>query len=152
MPTLACNIVDMYVFRAGARGAEFLQLRRAGATMRGTWQPIMGHVEPGESAVACAARETREEAGLDVRGPECAGFWALESVHPFYLPTKDVIMLSPRFAARVNEGWTPTLNHEHDASRWVSEGEIGASFMWPGQRAACREIIDLVLTGVLRTL
>lgn len=152
MPRVECNIVDIYLFRTTARGAEFLQLRRAGATMHGTWQPVMGHIEPGETAPACAAREAREETGLDVRGPECEGFWALESVHPFYLPTKDVIMLSPRFAARVSEGWTPTLNHEHDAWRWISAAEIDTSFMWPGQRAACREVIELVLAGALRPL
>ena len=45
-----------------ARGEILLQLRRDTAT----WAPPSGGVEPGETVAECAAREVREEAGIDV--------------------------------------------------------------------------------------
>jgi len=141
----------MYVFRIveadDHAGVEFLQLRRTRAPMRGSWQPIMGRMLPGEPPLACAIRETREEVGLDIRGGECFACWALEQVHPFLLPDEWVIVMSPRFAARVSLCWSPLLNEEHDAHRWVAAGEVGEKFFWPGQRACCREVIEDIVLG-----
>lgn len=36
--------------------------------MKGTWQFPGGHLEMGESLIACAERETLEETGLKVKG------------------------------------------------------------------------------------
>lgn len=143
------DIVDVYIFRVAREGdsksAEFLQLLRAGAPLEATWQPVMGHVEKGESAVACARRELEEEVGLRAGNPAWLGFWALEQVHPFYLARIDSIVMSPRLAARVDFGWTPTLNSEHSAHRWVLAADVGALFMWPGQKRACAEVLDEIL-------
>jgi 8-oxo-dGTP pyrophosphatase MutT (NUDIX family) len=150
-PVVRADIVDVYVFRraAGMRPArvEFLQLRRVadGTNLGATWQPIMGHVEPGETAVAAAMRELDEEAGLDERNAALLGVWALEQVHPYFLADKDCIMLSPRFAAEVTPGWEPILNNEHDAHRWVGAEEAREAMMWPGQAAACEEIVGWLL-------
>ncbi|MFZ4576319.1 MAG: NUDIX domain-containing protein [Phycisphaerales bacterium] len=152
MPTIRTDIIDAYLFRESAGTVEFLQLRRTEQPLAGTWQPVMGHLEASETAVNAAVREIAEETGLDVRGPDCTGFWALESVHPFFLPAADAIVLSPCFAARVTAAWSPTLDREHDRLRWISEAEIDKGFMWPGQRNACREVLTLALTGVLTRL
>jgi hypothetical protein len=53
--------------------------------------------------------------------------------------------MSPRFAGRVDGAWTPTLNHEHSAYRWVSIDGVDGSFVWPGQHAAIAEIRGHVL-------
>ena len=120
---------------------RFLHLLRAGAPLDKTWQPVMGHANAGETSVVCAWREMDEELGLRRDDPMILGMWALEQVHPFYIAAIDTVVMSPRFCCEVRSGWAPTLNHEHTAHRWVREQDVDASFMWPGQKACCREII-----------
>ncbi|MDX2132031.1 MAG: NUDIX domain-containing protein [Planctomycetota bacterium] len=153
-PRLRTDLVDVYVFRRpDGRAPEFLQLRRARPPMHGTWQPVMGHVEPGESAPHAALRELQEETGLSRTSPALRGFWALESVHPFYLAGRDEIVLSPRFAVEVDPAWKPDLTrdpahpHEpaHDDARWTASAD---AFIWPGQRACIAEIYALILPEV----
>lgn len=138
-PVVRTDIVDVYLFRdAGAAGGiELLQLLRVGEPLGGTWQPIMGHIEPGEAAPATALRELREEVGLEKDDPSVLGIWALEQVHPFYLAALDCIVMSPRFGVLVRSGWEPVLNAEHSAFRWTARDE---DFMWPGQRGSIEEI------------
>lgn len=150
-PVIRADVVDVYVFRRAPQGVEFLQLRRAREPLAATWHPVMGHVEPGETGPACAAREAREEIGLDVRSSACLGFWALEQVHPFYVHQIDAVVLSPRFVCEVAGGWEPSLNDEHDASRWVSERDADGAFLWPGQRATLREILRDVVPPAAAT-
>jgi 8-oxo-dGTP pyrophosphatase MutT (NUDIX family) len=136
------DIVDVYIFRICDGGVvEFLQLRRTRDPMRGAWHPVMGHMQAGESAIDCARREVGEEVGLDARAPEALGSWQLEQVRPFFLAEADAIVLSPRLALRVTADWTPRLNDEHDAARWVAIDRVDESFCWPGQRECCREIV-----------
>ncbi len=55
-----------YVYLLDAAGRVLLQ-RRAGTGFRdGHWAGLAGHVEDGESVLAAAVREAREEAGVDV--------------------------------------------------------------------------------------
>jgi len=141
------DIVDVFIFRR-RRGAdstlEFLQLLRTAEPMGGTWHPVMGHIEAGETATDCAVRELREEVGLSLSDASLLRLFALEQVHPYFIPQINTIVLSPRFAAEVDANWSPTLNDEHSAVRWIAVSDVPAHFMWPGQIAACREIIDLV--------
>ena len=143
---IRADVVDVYVFArepdaAGMEEVRFLQLLRSGAPLDGTWQPVMGHVHAGETSAQCALREMREEIGLDAGDASLLGFWALEQVHPFYISAIDTVVMSPRFCAEVRAGWAPALNEEHTAHRWVHETEIDRDFMWPGQKACCREIV-----------
>ncbi len=149
MTSIRCDLIDVYVFRRRAGSAEFLQLRRTHPPLAGSWQPVMGHTEPGEPAAACAVRELHEETGLKPgqAGPPLLGLWALEEVHPYFVAALDAVMLSPRFAAEVSEGWEPVLNGEHDAARWVAQGEVEQAFMWPGQRGACAEVVREIIAG-----
>ena len=141
-PVVRTDIIEVYLFQgAPGSGLAVLQLRRATAPMVGDWHPVMGHIEPGEAAVECARRELGEEVGLGAGDPAWVGFWQLEQVHPYYLAAVEAVVLSPRFAVEVRPGWEPTLNHEHDGSRWISEESVEVEFVWPGQRAALREII-----------
>lgn len=144
-PRIRADVIDVYVFRItrAGRGAavEFLQLLRATPPLEGTWHPVMGHIEQGENAVNAARRELREELGL--APPSLLDLFALEQVHPFYLPALDAIVCSPRFAARVGPRWRPRLNAEHSRHRWVNARSAPARFMWPGQRAAIAEVLDI---------
>ncbi len=152
-PRVRSDVVDVYVVKRGGaragRGAwRALQVRRAKDPLRGMWQPVMGHIEAGETALQAGARELREEVGLC--GPGAArgvllGAWALEQVHPFYLAAIDCIVLSPRLLVHVAHDWEPALNAEHDAARWVPLARAERWFMWPGQAAALREAQRYVL-------
>jgi 8-oxo-dGTP pyrophosphatase MutT (NUDIX family) len=163
MPHIRADIIDVYVFRrwptesAGRIEpyAEFLQIYRADGSVANTWQPVMGHIEKNETALAAAIRELSQEVGLS-KGPGLLGMWALEQVHPFFIAAEDAIVLSPRFAAEVAPAWEPRLNGEHSAHRWIAGHQAARYFMWPGQIGAIKEVLELVakpgsvLDGVLR--
>ncbi len=144
MPTIRTNLVDAYLFRRveGNAHPELLLLRRAGEPLAGTWQPVMGHIERGETAVDCMWRELAEE--TDLARADAVGAWALEQVHPFFLAERDEIVMSPRFAVEVPPGWEPILNNEHDAALWVSARDTRQRFLWPGQHAAIAELLDML--------
>lgn len=48
------------------RGDAVLMLRKARGHQKGIWNGLGGKAEPGEMPEACAVREVREEAGLEV--------------------------------------------------------------------------------------
>ncbi|HEX9708613.1 MAG TPA: NUDIX domain-containing protein, partial [Candidatus Thermoplasmatota archaeon] len=102
-PSIRTDIVDVYVFRlpkravpatAAPRAArpEFLQVHRATGALSGTWQPVMGHVRDGETAVEAALRELGEEAGYAL-GRGLRALWQLESPNTYFLASHDCMML-----------------------------------------------------------
>ncbi|MEM1186027.1 MAG: NUDIX domain-containing protein [Planctomycetota bacterium] len=148
-PRLRTDIVDAYVFRRVLPSGEpprvqiqILQLLRAKGPMPATWQPVMGHVEAGERATDTLWREVNEELGLGARNVLDA--WALEQVHPFFIAELDAIVLSPRFAIEVTPSFEPTINDEHDDFRWIPMDRAMREALWPGQRAALRELARML--------
>ena len=163
-PCIRADVVDVYIARPAKQAAhaddgetarsgpglteiDLLQLQRTKAPLLGTWQPVMGHIEHGETAVQAAIREMQEEVGLTTSHPMFDGLWALEQVHPFYISQIDSFVLSPRFVVLVMRTWEPTLNSEHGAARWVNRRGAEAHFMWPGQYASIAELAALLDPG-----
>ena len=136
-PRLRTDIVEVFVVRAH----ELLLLRRAKEPMLGTWQPVLGHVEAGETAEQAARRELEEETGLG-EGGGLASLRALERVHPYFLPERDAVVLSPRFVALAEKGWEPALCAENDASKWVATRDAACELCWPSQRASFSEAVS----------
>ena len=140
---LRYDMIDCYVVRPTGDGThEFLQMHRPpGAFMGGTWQTIHGKIKDGETAWQAALRELREETGLTPRE-----FYQLDTLNVFYMAAGDTIWHCPGFCAVVDADASITLNHEHDAVRWVPRRGVDRDFMWPGERQAlvelCREILD----------
>jgi 8-oxo-dGTP pyrophosphatase MutT (NUDIX family) len=105
-PFASCVVV----WREGARGREFLVLHRAhfGPAYAGdwAWTPPAGARQPGEAPDAAAARELREETGLELA---CT---RIESSNP------DVA----HYVAEAPDDAAVTLDAEHDAYRWLPLG------------------------------
>ncbi len=132
-------IVDVYVLRMRGPEPEVLALRRApGDRSPGTWETVHGYVEEGETPVAAALRELREETGL---GP--LSFYNLSRVETFYLHRTDVIALIPAFCAVVPAGAAVALSAEHDRSEWLAPGEAARRFTWPREKRALEDAIAL---------
>lgn len=148
-PTVRSDIVDAYIFRRRAHDhanpIEFLQLQRANDPMRHTWQPVMGHIEPDETALITALREVEEETALARTSDGFIALWALERIAPYFLAESNCIVLSPRFAIEAAPTWEPTLNDEHSAHRWIAypthdDHPTASHFVWPSQASAIEEI------------
>ncbi len=140
-PRVRTDIVDVYIVRE----RRLLLIRRAREPMRGQWHPLMGHVEAGERAMDTALRELHEEIGL--LPTHIDAWFQLEQTFPFFLADRDEIFLSPRFVVLASASFEPTLNDEHDAHRWVDVERAEAELLWPGQRAALRELLCCILPG-----
>jgi dATP pyrophosphohydrolase len=142
VPTLQSHIVDVYVFRRVAGGVELLLLRRRpGSRVGETWQAVHGKIEAGETAWRAALREMREETGL-----RPLRFWQLEHVNTLYVAESDRILLCPGFVAEVDPSAAVVLSHEHSEMRWESPERALEILLWPGQRAAVRELMDAIVT------
>ncbi len=147
-PIVRTDIVDVHIICRDAQGGvSFLQLERGSDPYLGTWHPVMGHVEAGESSLEAAARELNEETGLTPDDDAFLGMWQLEQVHPFFIAALDQIVMSPRFVVEVADGWMPALTDENTAARWVGSDRIEAVCVWPGQVLVCREILEWIVPG-----
>lgn len=107
-------------------GDRILLVQRANKT---GWGIPGGKIERGETAEEAARRETEEETRYRYRG-----FLILRTLHRYY---------SIRFATyvgRVDEMFTPVLDREHTAFKWVTVAEAVLMDLHPGLR--------LTLTGV----
>lgn len=145
MTDIRADLVHVFIFRRTADDPEFLQLLRTNKPAAATWQPVMGSIQKGETAVEAAWREVQEETGRCLDDPALLGMWSLEQAPPFFLHEQDLIIISPRFAMEVAGEWQPTLNCEHSDSRWVGVYELEQKFTWPTHIVSCREIVDSLL-------
>ena len=93
-----------------------LLVRRANPPEAGRWSFPGGRVEPGERMADAAAREVREETGLDVEISRPLD-WVerIGSDHHFVVVD---------FAATVSERQTPTPGDDAADARWVHLDEI----------------------------
>ncbi|MCG3125862.1 MAG: hypothetical protein CHACPFDD_00689 [Phycisphaerae bacterium] len=143
MPEISAQIIQVFPFRRGAAGVEWLLLRRRPSSrLGGTWQGVQGKIESGEKAWQAGLRELREETGLTP-----LRFWQLDSVDAYYVAATDRVMLAVCFAAEVPDGAEVRLCAEHTEVRWRGTSDALREFLWPGQRRALQEIAEHILSG-----
>jgi dATP pyrophosphohydrolase len=136
------SYVSCFVVRTSASTShDFLQvLRVRGKYMGETWQLVTGGIDDGETAWQAALRELKEETGLVP-----IEFYQVDVLNTFYLAQTDSISISPMFCAIVPADAQVQLNHEHTDFRWVPRVEMESRVMWPGERAALRELCCEIL-------
>ena len=151
MPNVRADGVAVYVYRKlPDHTVEFLQIRRSAHTgeYQHSWQTVYGGVERApdgtwkETATEAALRELMEEIGL-----RPARLWQVEYLENFYFRPHDYVLMMPVFAAEVPVDAVITLNHEHDAHRWIPQGEIAKNFMWRTQREALTYLLEALDGG-----
>jgi dATP pyrophosphohydrolase len=132
------------VFVAVRRGNEYLILLRS-ARQGGYWHCVAGALEPGETAHEAAARELREETGLEAElldlGTRYVYPLAEESPEVrarFMAGTSEVIV--DCFLAEAPEGWEPLLDWEHDEHRWCTVPDAVELLYWAEPRKLLQEL------------
>ena len=119
------------------RGDEFLVAHRS-ADSGSYWHTIAGGVEPGEEWNAAAARELREETGLEAAGLQPIGEFAY--VRESWESEPGLHVDVHAFLAVVDPEWEPTLNEEHTEYRWLPRDEAAALLFWPEPAALLRSL------------
>lgn len=135
--------VFVVVHRARPGKHEFLVLRRS-PERQGYWHVVAGALDNGEDAAAAAARELREETGLEaaVLDLDRRYVYALDDEPPevrsrFAADVTEIAVTA--FAAEAPSSWEPVLDEEHVEHRWCNASEAIALLRYPEPQDAVRE-------------
>lgn len=133
------------VYRRGPT-LEILVLERA-PERQGYWHLVAGALEWGEAADTAAARELREETGLDAavselgyrfRYPVLQEPAQRQAEFDAGVAEIDVAV----FSAEAPAGWEPTLDDEHVSYRWCAADEAVELLFYPEPRQAVRLVSE----------
>ncbi len=86
-------------------------------------------------------REVREETGLTVQRLYNV------TVQPFYLHKLATVELAVVFATFVDRAQPITLGAEHMRHEWLTPDAALDRFVWPRERAALRDVLQLLRSG-----
>jgi dATP pyrophosphohydrolase len=142
MATTNVGTIDVYLISPRTDGWRILTLQRSSTTRCPmAWETVHGRIEAGEEPEQAAVREVREETGLTmVRLYNVC-------VQPFYLHRTHTVELAVVFAAFVDPARAITLGEEHVRSEWLIPERALERFVWPRERQALRDILQLLRGG-----
>jgi lipoyl(octanoyl) transferase len=110
------------------RGDEFLVLLRCEVD-GGYWHVVAGGVDADETYAKAAARELREEIGLEAEPVD------LDRTYVY-----DEAVEVHAFLVDVPNGWEPMLNDEHADYRWCIPADAAAILHWPETKELVSEL------------
>jgi len=139
---IVAGVVEVYVIRRNGGDWRVLALRRASDTKRpDSWETVYGKIDGDERPERAAAREVREETGLDIQA-----LYNL-TVNSFYLHEIRTVQMAIAFVAFVDDSAAVTLSEEHREFDWLSVDDACARFTWPRAAAALRDARHLFRKG-----
>ena len=142
MATTSVGTIDVYLIGPRTDGWRILTLQRSKSTRCPmAWETVHGRIETGEEPERAAVREVREETGLEVKRLYNV------CVQPFYLHRSHTVELAVVFAAFVDPAAEIRLSEEHARSEWLVPDRALERFVWPRERAALRDIVQLLQGG-----
>jgi 8-oxo-dGTP pyrophosphatase MutT (NUDIX family) len=142
MTNVNVGTVDVYLISPDPAGWSVLTLQRSQATRCPTaWETVHGRIERGEAPEQAAVREVREETGLEIQRLYNV------IVQPFYLHKLATVELAVVFAAFVDRAAPIALGEEHMRHEWLSPDAALERFVWPRERQALRDVIQLLREG-----
>lgn len=143
MTDVVVSLVDVVVLRGAGASLEVLLLRRAaGGRAPGSWEGVHGRIEAGETPVAAARREVREETGY------ADGRWySLSRVEAFYRHDLDQVAVIPVFAMFAPDGVEPLLSAEHDEWVWQAPQMAMRACTWPRFARSIADAVRLLGDG-----
>jgi 8-oxo-dGTP pyrophosphatase MutT (NUDIX family) len=143
LTTQRVGLVDVYVLRGRGDALEVLLLRRARGQKRpGSWEAVHGKIDDGETPVAAARREIKEETGCDPMS-----LYNLSRVEQFYYHASDEVMLIPVFVAFVAADAVIQLSEEHDTLLWLAPAQARERFSWPRAARCLEDAVRLMGEG-----
>jgi 8-oxo-dGTP pyrophosphatase MutT (NUDIX family) len=142
MTIVNVGTIDVYLIDPEPAGWGVLALQRAHGTRCPTaWETVHGRIEAGETPEQATVREVREETGLEVRRLYNV------IVQPFYLHLLATVELAVVFAAFVSRADPIVLGQEHMHHEWLSPDAALERFVWPRERQALRDVLQLLHAG-----
>lgn len=127
------------------RDRQYLMLHRtkkANDDNHDKWLGIGGHMEPGETPMACALREVREETGLTLLDCTCRGVVRFRSDA---YPDEDMhLFTATRFTGEI-------IECDEGELAWIDKDRLMSLTLWEGDRVFLRLLdagapfFDLVL-------
>jgi dihydroneopterin triphosphate diphosphatase len=147
MPEVVADIVDIYVVRRLNARVQFLLLqRRRDVALGNTWQSFHTQVSSGETAVDAARRVVKELAGLSI-----TALYSADYINQFYDDQRDVVVLAPVLAVKVDSQDRIQLGEDYRDSAWFDRDEATLRLPFTGQRWAVRHIDEIMSIGEAET-